>query len=56
MILLWGDSLIQIYNDAYTGLIGDKHPDALGKSIKETQGESWETIGPMIHHVMSTGA
>jgi signal transduction histidine kinase len=55
MILLWGESLIQIYNDAYTGLIGDKHPYALGRSIKETQAESWDTIGPMIHHVMQTG-
>lgn len=55
MILLWGESLIQIYNDAYTGLIGDKHPYALGRSIKETQAESWDTIGPMINHVMSTG-
>src|SRR5688500_565784 len=55
MILLWGESLIQICNDAYTNLIGDKHPYALGRSIKETQAESWETIGPMIHQEMTTG-
>lgn len=55
MILLWGDTLIQVYNDAYTGLIGEKHPDALGKSIQVTQAESWATIGPMIRSVMSTG-
>lgn len=55
MILLWGPDLIQIYNDAYIGLIGDKHPGALGRSIRETQAESWEVIGPMINEVMSTG-
>ncbi len=55
MILLWGPELIQIYNDAYIGLIGDKHPGALGRSIKVTQAESWDAIGPMIHAVMSTG-
>ncbi len=55
MILLWGQELAQIYNDAYTNLIGDKHPGALGRSIKETQAESWETIGPMIAEVMTTG-
>ena len=55
MVLLWGEALIQIYNEAYIGLIGDKHPRALGHSIKETQAESWEAIGPMIHKVMSTG-
>jgi signal transduction histidine kinase len=55
MILLWGPDLVQIYNEAYIGLIGDKHPGALGRSIRETQAESWEIIGPMIHEVMTTG-
>ena len=55
MILLWGPDLIQIYNDAYVGLIGNKHPGALGRSIRITQAESWDAIGPMIHEVMSTG-
>src|SRR5688572_21540379 len=55
MILLWGPELIQIYNEAYISLIGDKHPGALGRSIRETQAESWDIIGPMIHEVMVTG-
>lgn len=55
MILLWKSDLIQIYNDAYINLIGEKHPHALGHSIRETQAESWEAIGPMIHEVMSSG-
>ncbi|MBD2019434.1 response regulator, partial [Leptolyngbya sp. FACHB-36] len=55
MILLWGQELAQIYNDAYTGLIGSKHPGALGRSIRETQSESWDVIGPMITEVMTTG-
>ncbi|MBC1220982.1 type II toxin-antitoxin system ParD family antitoxin [Nostoc sp. UCD121] len=55
MILLWGEDLIQIYNDAYTSLIGAKHPLALGRSIQETQSESWDVIGPMITEVMTTG-
>nr|WP_278002813.1 ATP-binding protein [Nodosilinea sp. LEGE 06152] len=55
MILLWEQELIQIYNDAYINLIGAKHPHALGRSIRETQAESWTVIGPMITEVMSTG-
>jgi signal transduction histidine kinase/DNA-binding NarL/FixJ family response regulator len=55
MILLWGPELVQIYNEAYIRLIGDKHPSALGRSIRETQAESWDIIGPMIHEVMSSG-
>jgi signal transduction histidine kinase/PAS domain-containing protein len=55
MILLWGPDLVQLYNDAYIGLIGAKHPDALGRPIRDTQAESWDAIGPMIREVMSTG-
>jgi hypothetical protein len=53
--LLWEQELIQIYNDAYINLIGAKHPYALGRSIRETQAESWDVIGPMITEVMTTG-
>ncbi|MBD2073537.1 response regulator [Phormidium sp. FACHB-592] len=55
MILLWEQELIQLYNDAYINLIGTKHPYALGRSIRETQAESWDVIGPMITEVMTTG-
>lgn len=55
MVVLWGRELIQIYNEAYIGLIGEKHPDALGRSIRDTQAESWDTIGPMIQQVIATG-
>lgn len=55
MILLWEQDLIQIYNDAYINLIGTKHPYALGRSIRETQAESWDVIGPMITQVMTSG-
>lgn len=55
MILLWEQELVQIYNDAYINLIGKKHPGALGRSIRETQAESWDVIGPMIAAVMTTG-
>ena len=55
MILLWGEELLQFYNDAYIGLLGVKHPEALGRSIRETLAESWNAIGPMISAVMTTG-
>lgn len=55
MFLLWGPDLVQIYNEAYIKLIGAKHPAALGRSIRETQAESWAIIGPMIHEVMTEG-
>ncbi|HYO58260.1 ATP-binding protein [Archangium sp.] len=55
MELLWGPSLIQFYNDAYSKLIGDKHPAALGIDVRITMAEAWDTLGPMVQQVMATG-
>lgn len=55
MVLIWGLHLIQFYNDAYSKLIGDKHPAALGTDIRITLAEAWDTLGPMIDEVMTTG-
>ena len=55
MVLIWGSHLIQFYNDAYSKLIGDKHPAALGIDIRITLAEAWDTLGPMIDEVMTTG-
>ena len=31
MLLWWGPRLVQIFNDAYTPVLGDKYPDAIGQ-------------------------
>ncbi len=40
-LLMWGESLIQIYNEPLSDLIGDRHPGALGAPGKETWPEGW---------------
>lgn len=55
MVLSWGSNMIQFYNDAYSKLIGNKHPTALGTDIRITLSEAWDTLGPMIDEVMATG-
>lgn len=55
MLLTWGPNFTQFYNDAYSQLIGDKHPAALGLDIRITLAESWDTLGPMIEQVMQSG-
>jgi hypothetical protein len=35
MILLWGTALVQIYNDGYRALMGQKHPDGLGQPTRD---------------------
>ncbi|WP_260923208.1 hypothetical protein [Novosphingobium sp. 9] len=55
MVLTWGGDFTQIYNDAYSKLIGDRHPAGLGADIRITLAEAWGTLGPMIERVMATG-
>ncbi|HEX8536127.1 MAG TPA: two-component system sensor histidine kinase/response regulator, partial [Cystobacter sp.] len=44
MNLLWGPDLVQLYNDAYIPLMGDKHPAYLGRPCREAWGEIWPQI------------
>lgn len=49
--LFWGEDLTLVYNEAYVGLIDDKHPAALGRPAHEVFPEAWHIIGPMLEHV-----
>ncbi|WFE54470.1 ATP-binding protein [Micromonospora sp. WMMD1155] len=55
MLLLWGEEFSQLYNDAYSTLIGDKHPDALGNDVRVTLAEGWDVLAPLIQQAMTTG-
>jgi signal transduction histidine kinase len=53
MMLLWGDDLIQLYNDAHRPSIGpDKHPGALGQKCRDCWPEIWSAIKPQLDTVM----
>lgn len=55
MLLLWGPNLTQLYNDAYSTLIGDKHPAALGLDVRVTLAEGWDVLAPLIEEATATG-
>ncbi len=55
MIINWGSELIAIYNDAFTPLVGGRHPFALGHSPKEIWPESWEFASVRLNDVMQNG-
>ena len=57
MFLFWGPHRVQIYNDAYVPSFGQggRHPLALGAEGAEFWTDIWETIGPEIDSVMTTG-
>src|SRR5215472_958988 len=54
-VLLLGDKLRQIYNDAYIPILGDRHPAALGSPGADVWWDIWDVIGPLLDGVMTTG-
>ncbi len=46
MFVWWGDKLINLYNDAYKTIVGDKHPQALGQPASVVWREIWDQISP----------
>src|SRR4051812_45326406 len=46
MFVWWGDSLINLYNDAYKSIVGGKHPEALGQPASQVWEEIWSEIAP----------
>ena len=56
MLVLWGPSFVQIYNDAYRPVLGaTKHPRALGQRAEECWPEIWGMIGPMFERALTRG-
>jgi PAS domain S-box-containing protein len=53
--ILWGPDMIQLYNYAYSTIIGKKHPGALGASAKDVWTEIWENTGPILESVLAEG-
>ena len=53
MQLLWGRELIQLYNDAFALLAGNKHPDAMGQPAHQTWPELHSFTAPIYDAVFS---
>ncbi len=47
MAIRWGPELVLIYNDAYRPILRDKHPQALGRSLREVWWEVYPELGPL---------
>lgn len=55
MMIWWGPDLIQIYNEAYVPLLGNKHPDSMGQPAEECWSEAWGSLRPSVLGVLATG-
>ena len=43
--VIWGPGLVQLYNDAYRVICGNKHPQSMGQDFSECWKEAWPVIG-----------
>jgi PAS domain S-box-containing protein len=55
ILIWWGKDLVMLYNEAYTPILGSKHPKSLGSPGKEVWPEIWHIIGPMLEGVLERG-
>jgi PAS domain S-box-containing protein len=53
MFVAWGPELGFLYNDSYVGILGAKHPAALGRRFREIWSEIWPDISPLIDAAMA---
>ena len=47
MAVGWGSELITLYNDAYGTILGERHPAAFGKPLREVWPELDDELGPL---------
>jgi serine phosphatase RsbU (regulator of sigma subunit) len=52
-LLMWGEDLVMVYNDGYAPMLGDRHPDALGRPAPMVWADIWADLRPMVDEVMA---
>ena len=55
MLIMWGPQLVQVYNEGYVGIFGDKHPCSLGQPAHECWADIWDEVGPLLRGVYERG-
>ena len=56
MFIAWGPELTFLYNDAYAEILGDKHPQALGRLFRQVWSEIWDDIKPLVDRALDDEA
>ncbi|WP_442947366.1 PAS domain S-box protein [Novosphingobium sp.] len=51
IVMLWGEGGIMLYNDAYSGFAGGRHPGLLGSDVRE----GWTEVAEFNDNVMKVG-
>jgi PAS domain S-box-containing protein len=50
--LAWGEELFIFHNDAYSPMLGNKAPGAIGKPLPQLWPEVWDTMAPLARRVL----
>lgn len=53
--IYWGPQFHVIYNDAWSVIPAERHPQALGRAARELWSDIWHVVGPQFEQVMATG-
>ena len=53
--IYWGPEHVLLYNDAWSSILGEKHPWALGRTAREVWPEIWHLIGARFANVIGEG-
>ena len=53
--LFWGPELINLYNDGFIPLLGEKHPSAMGQRARECWSDAWPVVGGLLAGVVTEG-
>jgi signal transduction histidine kinase/ActR/RegA family two-component response regulator len=50
--LFWGPDLINLYNDGFIPLLGEKHPQAMGQPARVCWSDAWPVVGDLLTNVV----
>ncbi len=53
--IYWGPELRLLYNDAWSPIPAERHPDCLGQPAAQVWHDIWDVVGPQFDAVMATG-
>ena len=56
MMALLGPELVQVYNDGYRAVMGERHPCGFGQAARACRPEAWDRNGPIYRRVLEGGA
>jgi signal transduction histidine kinase/ActR/RegA family two-component response regulator/PAS domain-containing protein len=53
MFVLWGESRLLLYNDAYIPILGGRHPEGLGRPFFQVWPELRATLSPVVERALA---